>query len=120
MGREDVVDAQYREGRGEGRDVRQQCTAEYKVEVVNKAIRRELFELKHRQRIPKDVLIYQYFGGAPLYWTNTGTLRKSGGSGTTSINSFNFFNQPGGVIETFTDVAANRFIAVTEGEGTLK
>jgi hypothetical protein len=42
--------------------VRRQCTAEYKVEVVNKAIRRELLGLKPRQHVPKDVLIHQYFG----------------------------------------------------------
>lgn len=42
--------------------VRRQCTKEYKVEVVNKAIRRELLGLKPRQRIPADVVVYQYFG----------------------------------------------------------
>lgn len=42
--------------------VRRQCTAEYKVEVVDRAIRRELLGLAPRQRIPADVLIYQYFG----------------------------------------------------------
>lgn len=42
--------------------VRRQCTAEYKIDVVNKAIRRELLGLKFRQRIPKDVTVYQYFG----------------------------------------------------------
>jgi hypothetical protein len=42
--------------------VRRQCTAEYKIEVVNRTIRRELLGLKPRQRIPKDVLIHQYFG----------------------------------------------------------
>ena len=42
--------------------VRRQCTKEYKIEVVNKAIRRELLGLKPRQRIPKDTTIYQYFG----------------------------------------------------------
>lgn len=42
--------------------VRRQCTAEYKIEVVNKAIRRELLGLKPRQRVPKGVTIYQYFG----------------------------------------------------------
>jgi hypothetical protein len=42
--------------------VRRQCTAEYKIEVVNKAIRRELIGLKPRQRIPKDVKVVQYFG----------------------------------------------------------
>lgn len=42
--------------------VRRQCTAEYKIEVVNKAIRRELLGLKPRQRVPKDTVIHQYFG----------------------------------------------------------
>lgn len=42
--------------------VRRQCTAEYKINVVNRAIRRELLGLKPRQRIPKDVLVHQYFG----------------------------------------------------------
>lgn len=42
--------------------VRRQCTSEYKIEVVNKAIRRELLGLKPRQRIPKDTVIHQYFG----------------------------------------------------------
>ncbi len=42
--------------------VRRQCTAEYKIEVVNRAIRRELLGLKPRQRVPKDTIIYQYFG----------------------------------------------------------
>ncbi|MBY0457102.1 MAG: hypothetical protein K2V38_07185 [Gemmataceae bacterium] len=42
--------------------VRRQCTAEYKIEVVNRAIRRELLGLKPRQRIPRDVVVHQYFG----------------------------------------------------------
>jgi hypothetical protein len=42
--------------------VRRQCTKEYKIEVVNKAVRRELLGLKPRQRIPKGVVVYQYFG----------------------------------------------------------
>lgn len=42
--------------------VRWQRTAEYKINVVNKAIRRELLGLKPRQRVPKDTVIYQYFG----------------------------------------------------------
>lgn len=41
---------------------RRQCTAEYKVEVVEKAIRRELIGLKPRQRMPKDVIVHQYYG----------------------------------------------------------
>jgi hypothetical protein len=42
--------------------VRRQCTKEYKVEVVDRAIRRELLGMKPRQRIPNDVTVYQYFG----------------------------------------------------------
>lgn len=42
--------------------VRRQCTSEYKIEVVEKAIRRELVGLRYRQWMPKDVKVYQYFG----------------------------------------------------------
>jgi hypothetical protein len=42
--------------------VRRQCTAEYKINIVNRTIRRELLGLKPRQRIPKDVTVHQYFG----------------------------------------------------------
>jgi hypothetical protein len=42
--------------------VPRQCTAEYKIEVVNRAIRRELLGLKPRQRVPKGTVIHQYFG----------------------------------------------------------
>lgn len=42
--------------------VRRQCTSEYKIETVNRAIRRELLGLKPRQRVPKDVVVHQYFG----------------------------------------------------------
>jgi len=42
--------------------VRRQCTKEFKIEVVDRAIRRELLGLKPRQRIPKDVRIFQHFG----------------------------------------------------------
>ncbi|MCZ2341344.1 MAG: hypothetical protein LC104_06050 [Bacteroidales bacterium] len=38
------------------------CTKEYKVEIVERAIRRELLGLKPRQRIPTDVTVHQYFG----------------------------------------------------------
>jgi hypothetical protein len=38
------------------------CTKEYKIQLVDRAIRRELLEVKHRQRIPNDVVVYQYFG----------------------------------------------------------
>ena len=42
--------------------VRRQCTAEYKIEVVNKAIRREVLGLQPRQRVPKNVTVHQCFG----------------------------------------------------------
>lgn len=51
-----------KDGNGKVGMVRRQCTAEYKIEVVNRTIRREFLGLKPRQRIPKDVLLHQYFG----------------------------------------------------------
>jgi hypothetical protein len=51
-----------KDGAGKVGIVRRQCTAEYKIEVVNRTIRRELLGLKPRQRIPKDTTIHQYFG----------------------------------------------------------
>ena len=42
--------------------VRRQCTREFKIDTVNRTIRRDLLDLKPRQRIPKGVLIHQYFG----------------------------------------------------------
>ena len=42
--------------------VRRQYTAEYKINVVNRAIRHELLGLKPRQRVPKETTIFQYFG----------------------------------------------------------
>ncbi len=51
-----------KDGKGKLGMVRRQCTSEYKIQVVNKAIRRELLGLKPRQRVPKDTIIYQYFG----------------------------------------------------------
>lgn len=42
--------------------VKRQCTREYKIEPVDRCIRRDILGLKHGQRIPKDVLIRQWFG----------------------------------------------------------
>lgn len=42
--------------------LRRQCTKEYKIQVVEKAIRRELIGLKYRQRMPRGVQVFQYFG----------------------------------------------------------
>jgi hypothetical protein len=42
--------------------VKRQCTKDYKVLVVERAIRRILLGLKPRQRIPRGVLVQQHFG----------------------------------------------------------
>jgi hypothetical protein len=42
--------------------LRRQCTAEYKIQVVERVIRRQVVGLEYRQRMPKDVKIVQYFG----------------------------------------------------------
>lgn len=42
--------------------VRRQCTKDYKVTVVEQAIRRQVLGLKPRQRVPKGILVEQYFG----------------------------------------------------------
>lgn len=42
--------------------VKRQCTKEYKIEVVDRWIRRELLGLQPKQRIPKGVLVRQWFG----------------------------------------------------------
>lgn len=42
--------------------IRRQCTTEYKIEPVEKFIRREILGLKPRQRAPKEVVVEQWFG----------------------------------------------------------
>tara|TARA_Y100000401_G_scaffold78695_1_gene64243 strand:+ start:547 stop:1380 length:834 start_codon:yes stop_codon:yes gene_type:complete len=42
--------------------LRRQCTSEYKIQVVEQTIRREILGLKPRQRVPKGVKIWQYVG----------------------------------------------------------
>ena len=42
--------------------LRRQCTAEYKIDVCERIIRRQVVGLEPRQRIPKGVKIVQYFG----------------------------------------------------------
>jgi hypothetical protein len=41
---------------------RRQCTNEYKVEVVERVIRRQIIGLKPSQRFPKDIRVIQYMG----------------------------------------------------------
>lgn len=50
---------------GEGSETgrtRRQCSKEYKTEVIERAIRRDVLGLQPRQRVPKGVRIFQYFG----------------------------------------------------------
>lgn len=42
--------------------IRRQCTKEYKIEVIERAIRYELIGLSPRQHLPKDVIVHQYIG----------------------------------------------------------
>jgi hypothetical protein len=42
--------------------VRRQCTSEYKIAVVDKFIRRELLTLQPKSRVPKGVVVRQWFG----------------------------------------------------------
>ena len=42
--------------------VRRQCTKEYKIEVIERTIRREILGLPPKRRVPKDVVVYQYIG----------------------------------------------------------
>lgn len=41
---------------------RRQCSKEYKTEVINRAIRREILGLQPRQRIPRDAHVASYMG----------------------------------------------------------
>mgnify|MGYP001184941594 CR=1 FL=1 len=50
-------------------------------------------------QITGDSQIYQTYGGPTPNWLNTGTLRKSGGTGISHISSFNFVNAPGGIVQ---------------------
>lgn len=42
--------------------IRRMCTREYKTEVVDRTVRRDVLGLKPRQRIPRDVTIRQWIG----------------------------------------------------------
>lgn len=53
--------------------LRRQCSKEYKVEVIERAIRRELVGLKPRQRMPKDVHVVSYIG---ISWDEQGRAMR--------------------------------------------
>lgn len=42
--------------------VQRQCTNDYKIKVVERTIRRDILGLEPRQRVPKDIKIWQYVG----------------------------------------------------------
>ena len=42
--------------------LRRQCTAEYKIHVVERIIRRQIVGLEYCQRMPKEIKVVQYFG----------------------------------------------------------
>lgn len=42
--------------------LRRQCTSEYKIDVCEKIIRRQIVGLEPRQRMPKGIKVVQYFG----------------------------------------------------------
>ncbi len=42
--------------------LRRQCSKEYKTEVVERAIRREVLGMVPKQRVPKGIKVYQYIG----------------------------------------------------------
>jgi len=42
--------------------VRRQCTSEYKIQPIEKFIKSQILGLKHRQRMPKEHVIDQWFG----------------------------------------------------------
>lgn len=50
------------DGKGKKGRTRRQCTKEYKIEPIERAIRREIIGLAPRKWMPKDVRVYQYFG----------------------------------------------------------
>ena len=50
------------EGQKDPGQVRRQCTKEYKIEVIERTIRRELLGLKPGRTVPKGVVVHQYIG----------------------------------------------------------
>jgi hypothetical protein len=47
---------------GEPGHTKRQCSKEYKVEVIERCIRREILGLLPRRRVPKGTAVHQYFG----------------------------------------------------------
>lgn len=47
---------------GESGRTKRECSKEYKTEVIERSIRRDVIGLKPKQRLPKAVTVHQYFG----------------------------------------------------------
>lgn len=52
----------FTEGAKRESKLRRQCTSEYKIEVIERTIRYEIVGIKPRQWMPRNVMVYQYFG----------------------------------------------------------
>jgi hypothetical protein len=52
----------FTQGEGSVGQARRQCSKEYKTEVIERAIRREVMGMKPRQRVPKGVAVHQHLG----------------------------------------------------------
>lgn len=59
--------------------LRRQCSKEYKIEVIERAIRRDILGLKPKQRIPRDVIVHQYYG---ISLDEAGRARRIGENAT--------------------------------------
>lgn len=51
-----------RAGDSEPGQVRRQCTKEYKIEVIERAIRRDVLGLRPKQHYPRSITVHQYIG----------------------------------------------------------
>ncbi len=63
---------------------------------------------------------FNYGGVGPIpVWTNNGTLRKTGGAGTSAVTGVNFYNQAGGLVQI--DTGTLQLTSVTTNvAGTLR
>lgn len=68
--------------------VQRQCTRDYKIDVVEKFIRRELLELAHYGRWPKGVVVEQWFGIAYDERRRAERIRKRFEDGRKSVPVF--------------------------------
>jgi hypothetical protein len=70
----------YATGTATGKGHRQ-CTREYKIRVIEQAIRRDVLGLRPRQRVPRDVRVHQYIGISLDEARRAVSIRKRFGTG---------------------------------------